>query len=112
MTLKEVIEKLGLHVLTSKGVGEAKVTGGYTCDLLSDVMANSKTGNLWITMQTHQNVLAVTKLKDLAGIIFVNGRQPDEEAIQKANEEHITVLSTDESAFSISGQLYQLLQEP
>ena len=112
MTLKEVIEKLGLHVLTSKEVADAKVTGGYTCDLLSDVMANSKAGNLWITMQTHQNVLAVTKLKDLAGIIFVNGRRPDEEAIQKANEEYVTVLSTDESAFSISGQLYQLLKEP
>ena len=112
MTLKEVIEKLGLHVLTSKEVGDTKVTGGYTCDLLSDVMANSKAGNLWITMQTHQNVLAVTKLKDLAGIIFVNGRRPDEEAIQKANEEYVTVLSTDESAFSISGQLYQLLKEP
>ena len=112
MTLTEVVERLGLHVLTSKEVGDAKVTGGYTCDLLSNVMANSKAGNLWITMQTHQNVLAVTKLKDLAGIIFVNGRRPDEEAIQKANEEYVTVLSTDESAFSISGQLYQLLKEP
>ncbi|RKX28779.1 MAG: serine kinase [Candidatus Zixiibacteriota bacterium] len=110
MTVTEVIEKLGLHVLTSKEVSDTKVTGGYTCDLLSDVIANSKTGYLWITMQTHQNVLAVAKLKDLAGIIFVNGRQPDKDIIQKANEEHIAVLSTDESAFSISGQLYQLLK--
>jgi hypothetical protein len=112
MTLTEVVEKLRLHVLTPKEVGDAKVTGGYTCDLLSDVMANSKAGNLWITMQTHQNVLAVTKLKDVAVIIFVNGRRPVEEAIQKANEEHVTVMSTDESAFSISGQLYQLLEKP
>jgi len=112
MTLTEVVEKLGLHVLTSKGVSDAKVTGGYTCDLLSDVMANSKAGNLWITMQTHQNVLAVAKLKDLAGIILVNGRRPDEETIRKADEEDVTILGTDESAFSISGQLYQLLGKP
>lgn len=112
MTLTEVVERLGLRVLTSKGIGDAKVTGGYTCDLLSDVMANSKTGNLWITMQTHQNVLAVVKLKDLAGIIFVNGRRPDEETTRKADEEYVTVLGTDESAFSISGQLYQLLEKP
>ena len=109
MTLTEVVEKLGLHVLTSKGVGEAKVTGGYTSDLLSDVMANSKTGNLWVTMQMHQNILAVAKLKDLAGIVIVNSRQPDEETIQKADEEDVTILGTDKSAFSISGQLYQLL---
>jgi hypothetical protein len=110
MTLTEVVEKLGLHVLTSKRVGDVKVTGGYTGDLLSDVIANSKTGNLWITMQTHQNVLAVVKLKDLAGIVFVNGRQPDEETTRKADEEYVTVLGTDKSAFSISGQLYQLLK--
>jgi hypothetical protein len=112
MTLTEVVEKLGLRVLTPKGVGDAKVTGGYTGDLLSDVMANSKTGNLWITMQIHQNVLAVAKLKDLAGIVIVNGRRPDEETTRKADEEYVTILSTDESAFSISGQLYQLLEKP
>jgi hypothetical protein len=112
MTLTEVVEKLGLRVLTSKGVGDAKVTGGYTCDLLSDVIGNSKTGNLWITMQTHQNVLAVAKLNDLAGIVFVNGRRPDEETIWKADEEYVTILGTDESAFSISGRLYQLLEKP
>lgn len=112
MSLTEIVERLGLHVLTSKGVGDAKVTGGYTCDLLSDVMANCKTGNLWITMQTHRNVLAVAKLKDLTGIVFVNGRRPGEETIRKADEEHITILGTDESAFSISGQLYQLLERP
>ena len=112
MTLTEVIERLGLSVLTSKVVGDAKVTGGYTGDLLSDVMANSKPGNLWITMQTHQNVLAVAKLKELVGIVFVNGRQPDEETTRKADEEHVTVLGTDESAFGVSGQLYQLLEKP
>jgi len=112
MTLTEVVERLGLRVLTSKVVGDAKVTGGYTGDLLSDVMANSKQGNLWITMQTHQNVLAVAKLKELVGIVFVNGRQPDGETTQKAVEEHVTLLCTDESAFSVSGQLYQLLEKP
>ena len=93
-------------------MGDTTVTGGYTCDLLSDVMGNSKMGNIWITMQTHGNVLAVAKLKDLAGIVFVNGRRSDEETIRKADEEHVTVLGTDESAFSISGQLYQLLEKP
>ena len=112
MTLIEVVEKLGLRVLTSEDIGDAKVTGGYTCDLLSDVMGNSKTGNLWITMQTHQNILAVARLKDLAGIVIVNGRSPDEDTTLKADEERVTILGTDESAFGISGQLYQLLEKP
>lgn len=111
MSLNEVIDKLGLRVLTSKASGDTEVTGGYTCDLLSDVMANSRPGNLWITMQTHQNVLAVARIKDLAGIVVVNGRQPSEETIQKANQENVTVLGAGESAFRVSGRLFRLLEE-
>jgi len=111
MTLRDIVEKLGLQVFASKVAGDADVTGGYACDLLSDVMANGRPGDLWITMQTHQNILAVAKIKDLAGIIVVNGRRPDEEAIRKADEENVTVLGTDESAFRISGRLYRLLKE-
>jgi hypothetical protein len=112
MTLKEVVERLGLCVLTSNAAGDAKVTGGYTCDLLSDVMANGRPGNIWITMQTHQNILAVAKIKDLAGIVVVNGRRPDEKTAQKADEEKVTILGTEESAFRISGRLHHLLEEP
>jgi hypothetical protein len=112
MTLREVVERLGLRVLTSDVAGDAEVTGGYTSDLLSDVMANGRPGNIWITMQTHQNVLAVAKIKDLAGIVLVNSRRPDEETVWKADEENVTVLGTNESAFRLSGRLYRLLEEP
>jgi predicted transcriptional regulator len=109
--MNDAVEKLGLRVLTSQAPGDTELTGGYTCDLLSDVMANGRPGNLWITMQTHQNVLAVVRLKDLAGIVVVNGRQPDEETIQKADQENVTVLGTDQSAFQVSGRLHRLLEE-
>jgi hypothetical protein len=112
MTLKDVVEKLGLSVLTSNLAGDAEVTGGHTSDLLSDVMANGRPGSVWITMQTHQNILAVAKIKDLAGIIVVNGRRPDKDTIRKADEEKVTVVGTDDSAFKISGRLYRLMEEP
>lgn len=111
MTLTEAVEKLGLRLLTSHQPDEQAVTGGYTCDLLSDVMANGRPGNLWITLQIHQNVLAVATIKELAGIILVNGRRPDEETLRKADEEHVTILGTSTSAFDISGRLYRLLQQ-
>jgi len=112
MTLKEVAERLGLEVLTSKSIDEIEVTGGYTCDLLSNVMAGGQAGHLWITLQMHQNTLAVARLKELAGIVVVNGRRPDSDTIRKADEENIVVLGTDESAFNVSGRLYRLLEEP
>jgi len=109
MKLKEIIEKLQLKVLTGQDKLDVEATGGYTSDLLSDVIANSKEGNLWITLQTHQNIIAVAKLKDLAGIIIVNNREPDEDTIGKAKEENVPLLCSEELAFEISGKLYGLM---
>jgi len=109
MKLNEIIEKLKLQVLTAQDKLDTKVSYGYTSDLLSDVIANSKEGNLWITLQTHQNIIAVAKLKDLAGIIIVNNRKPEEETLKKAEEENVPLITTEETAFNISGKLYQLI---
>jgi hypothetical protein len=106
MTVAEVADRLGLRVLTPGAAGEREVTGGYTSDLLSDVIAHARSGNIWITLQTHQNVLAVAKLKDLAAVIIVNGRQPDRETLHRAERENVVVLGTDASAFRISAELW------
>jgi len=111
MILKEIINLLNLKVFTLKPGLERQVTGGYTSDLLSDVMANAREGNLWITLQIHPNIVAVGKLKDLAGIILVNGRQPEEESRQRAEEEDLPLLGTEDNSFVISGKLYLLLTE-
>ena len=109
MKIKDIIEKLKLKALAGQENLDADVTGGYTSDLLSDVIANSNEGNLWITLQIHQNIIAVAKLKDLAGIIIVNNREPDEDTLKKANEENVPVLCSQEMAFEVSGKLYELI---
>jgi serine kinase of HPr protein (carbohydrate metabolism regulator) len=109
MKLKEIIEKLQLKVLTGQENLDVEVTGGYTSDLLSDVIANSKGHNLWITLQIHQNIIAVAKLKDLSGIIIVNNREPDEDTLAKAKEENVPLLVSEEMAFEVSGKLYELI---
>ncbi len=109
MKLKEIIEKLQLEVLTGQDKLDEEVTGGYTSDLLSDVIANSKQGNLWVTLQIHQNIIAVAKLKDLSGIIIVNNRKPDEDTLQKAKEENVPLLVSEEMAYEVSGKLYELI---
>ena len=88
---------------------DREVTNGYTSDLLSDVMANTKEGNLWITLQIHQNIVAVAKLKDLSGIIIVNNRQPEEDTIKKSEEEKVPILRTGDSSFTISGKIYEVI---
>lgn len=108
MKLIEIAEALNLRPLNSADL-DREVTGGYVSDLLSDVMANSQPGNLWITLQTHLNIVAVASLKDLSGIVIINGRMPDTETIGKAGTEGIPLLQTGKPAFETTGMLYQIL---
>lgn len=107
----DIVKSLGLKVLAGDENLEAQVTGGYVSDLLSDVMGNAKEGQIWITLQTHRNILAVASLKEMAGILLVKNQQPDEETIKKANEEGIPLLASGEDAFTLAGRLYELLKE-
>ena len=108
MKLKDIIENLEMRVETAEESVDREVTGGYMSDLLSDVMANSKDGDVWITLQIHPNIIAVATLKDLAGIIIVQGRKPEKETIEKAQSENIPILVSDLQAFEIAGRLYQM----
>lgn len=109
MTVNDIISKLNLTLLGGEQGLNKEVTGAYTCDLLSDVMGNVDDGNAWITLQTHKNVMAIASLRDLSAVILVKGLQPDVDMLEKANEEGIPVLSTNEQAFEISGKLFQLI---
>lgn len=108
MKLIELVQKLNLSVRSAKGNLEREITGGYASDLLSDVLGNSEEGNIWITLQIHQNIIGVASIKDLAGIILVNNREPEPETIEKAEAENIPVMVSELSAFELVGRLYKL----
>lgn len=110
MKVSELIKELNLTVFCGEENLEKEIAGGYTSDLLSDVMGHLEDDQLWITMQTHQNIVAVATLKDAAAVLIVNGASPDEETLQKGKDEGIALLGTSLSAFVASGKIYQLLQ--
>ena len=110
MKLETLVRELDLKVSCAEERLGKEVRGGYVGDLLSDVMANSKEGDIWITRQVHQNIVAVASLKDLAGIILIQGSEPALDTASKANAEGIPILVTDLPAFEIVGQIYKLIK--
>ncbi|MBI4825399.1 MAG: serine kinase [Nitrospirae bacterium] len=109
MKLADLAEELSLKVLTYNEGTSREVSGCYISDMLSDVMANSKKGDIWITIQAHTNILAVANLKNLSGIIVVNGREVDDETLKRAGAEKVTILSSSLSAFEVAGKIYKMI---
>ncbi len=108
MKLKELAERLGWELKTRNVPLEAEVQTGYSSDLLSDVLANSIEGDLWVTRQTHLNIVASAVMRDLSGILLANGAEPDPDTLEKAAEKMVPIFRTTLPTFEIVGRLYQL----
>ncbi len=104
-SLKEVVEKLDLEAVSSAGLIDRQVTGGYAADLLSCVMKGAKKDYLWVTLQSHLNVVAVASLLNLAGVIITEGNRPDQETIARADEERVALMVTPKTTYTVVGEL-------
>jgi len=104
MQVNELITLLEATVLAQGK--EEEITCGYTCDLLSLVMARGCPGMAWVTVQTHLNVIAVASLGDMACIILPENITMEEPVLAKAREEGLTVLTTAKTAYEICGLMH------
>lgn len=111
MTVQELVDTLGLTVFCGKENLNREIKGGYTSDLLSDVMGHAKEGMIWITLQTHKNVLAIASLKELSAILLVKDSKPEDDMLEQAIEEGLPVLGTSDQTFETTGKVYQLIQK-
>ncbi|MDD5474982.1 MAG: DRTGG domain-containing protein [Syntrophales bacterium] len=109
MNLASLVRELNLGVRCCHDKLDREVEGGYVGDLLSDIIANSKKGDLWITRQSHQNIVAVASLREHAGIVLALGREPDEDTLEKATRESVPILVTDLPGFEIAGKIYEII---
>ncbi len=108
MNVAEAAKKIDGTLVAANSAAEREIQGGYASDLLSDVMGNSREGDVWITVQKHLNVVAVAQLNGLAAIVLVNGRKPESETLAKAEEMGIPIISTPLQAYEAIGILYSL----
>lgn len=109
MTVNDIREKIGASLVCGDGAKE--FSGLYVGDLLSRAMSRVESGNLWVTIMSNVNVVAVACLTEPAAIILAEGVELGEEELQKANENGISVLSSDLSAYDICCSVYQAEQE-
>jgi serine kinase of HPr protein (carbohydrate metabolism regulator) len=110
MTIREAAAVLNAEIVQGE-FEDTELTGAYTSDLLSDVMANAKDGGALITIQAHKNTVAVATLVNIRVIVVCNSRPLPDDMLEAAKNEEIAVIRTKENQFTVSGKLYALLRK-
>ncbi len=109
MILRDIVAHLGLQVLAGEEALDQEVTGGYIADLLSCVMAGAQPGQLWFTLQTHLNIVAVASLVGAAGIVITESAPVAPETVKRAAAEGVVLLLSPEPTFETVVKLARLL---
>ncbi len=106
MKVKELIQRFGLTVAAGNGGLGREIRGGHCGDLLSEVMGHSPIGCVWLTIQVHQNIVAVAVLREMAAIVLTGGNAPDEATRDRANEENIPILLSSATSYDLAGRFF------
>lgn len=107
MTVNELAEKLSLTQIAIPD-GEREIDGAYIGDLLSWVMGRAQSGNVWITIMSNLNIVAVASLADVSCIVLAEGVVLDEAVAKTAMEKDVNILSTSKNAYEIATELARM----
>ncbi|MBQ8474867.1 MAG: AraC family transcriptional regulator [Clostridia bacterium] len=98
-TLEQLSVSLGLKYVC--GSLDREITGCYAGDLLSWVMSNAQYGDVWITIMSNVNVVAVASLTEAACVVLAEGVELDSAALEAATAKDITVFSDSRSVYEL-----------
>jgi len=107
MTLDDARRMLEAEVIVGSDLHKIDVQMGCGADLMSDVLAFSKTGALLLTGLTNTQVIRTGEMADIVGICFVRGKRPPQETIELARKNALPLFATELPMFESCGRLYQ-----
>ena len=108
VTVSHLTGILSLRLVAGRKGLARTIRGGYCGDLLSDVMANAPEGCIWLTVQQHQNIVAVAVHRKISAIVLTGGNEPDGETRRHADREGIPLLLWPGSGFNLAARLAEV----
>lgn len=88
---------------------DREVCGAYVGDLLSWVMGRADENNVWVTIMSNVNVIAVASLASVACVVLAEGVALDDDALKRAEQEGANILSSELTAYEICAKLSSLI---
>ncbi|MCC5911602.1 MAG: AraC family transcriptional regulator [Clostridiaceae bacterium] len=109
-TVKGLISRLDLELVAGEKAIGNDIKSVYIGDLLSWVMSHVKQKDVWITIQTNINVVAVAALGEVSCVIIAEGAEIEEITIKKAEQEDIPLLRSNLSAYDLAVEINKYLE--
>ena len=109
MTVCEMAKALALEPI-SVPEEERTIEGVYIGDLLSWVMGRAESGNVWITIMSNINIVAVASLADVACVVLAEGVTLADDVRTTAEQKGINVYSSSKTAYELAVSLADLLK--
>ncbi len=105
MTAGGIIEECGFKALCLP-FPDRNVSGCYIGDLLSWVMGRAESDNVWVTIMSNINTVAVASLSDVSLVVLAEGVTLDGEVLRAAEEKGINVASSPDASFETASKLF------
>jgi hypothetical protein len=106
MTLREILTLLDAEALTPNADLDKEIPCAFASDLISDILMCTKEPTLLLTGLTNTQVIRLSDMIDLLGVVFVRGKLPPRELIEMAEERNLLLMSTKLTMYRSSGILY------
>ena len=104
MKISDLNSKTGYEAVVDVNQDD-EIKAGYTGDLLSDVMANSPSDSVLVTIQAHKNTIAVATLAGIKAIVICNKRKVPQDMAETADKEGIAIYATHKDQFTVSAEI-------
>ena len=109
MRTETVLQGLGAREL-APGAAE-EFDGVYAGDLLSRAMSHIEADNLWITIMSNVNVVAVASLTEAAAVILAEGVTMTDDVLAAARQKGVAVYTCDMTVYEICVAISSLCEE-
>ena len=107
MNLAHIKDILGAELLCGFDYLDKEINMVYASDLMSDVLAFVKSGSFLLTGLTNPQVIRTAEMAEIIAVCFVNGKIPQSDTINLANEKKIPLMVTKMLMYQCCGRLHE-----
>lgn len=105
-TLADICMILDAKIICGNDKLEQEIRTACGCDLMSDVLAFTQPGSVLLTGLTNQQVVRTAEMLDLAAVVIVRDKQPDDATVELAKSKGLPILMSPHPLYESCGMLY------